>query len=126
MSDIRKRKGKKGTTYQVRYPSNGSPNGYAYRAFDTLKEARAFLESGNARQSARASADIRTVAQATDLWLMACEKEGLNGREPVTGYTLQNYGYRAEFIKAYGWDKSTAELAAPDIVAFRSGSSRGT
>jgi integrase len=121
MSDIRRRKGKKGTTYQVRYPSKGSTSGYAYKAFDTLKEARAFLESGNARQSGRASAsDIRTVAQATDLWLMACEKEGLNGREPVTDYTLQNYGYRAEFIKAYGWDKSTAELAAPDIVAFRS------
>ena len=120
MSDIRKRKGKKGTTYQVRYPSKGSAKGYAYKVFGTLKEARAFLESGNARQGARASADIRTVAQATDLWLMACEKEGLNGREPVTGYTLQNYGYRAEFIKAYGWDKSTAELAAPDIVAFRS------
>ena len=90
MSDIRKRKGKKGTTYQVRYPSNGSANGYAYKAFDTLKEARAFLESGNARKSARASAsDIRTIAQATDLWLKACEREGINGREPVTDYTLQ-------------------------------------
>jgi integrase len=120
MSDIRKRKGKKGTTYQVRYPSKGSPNRYAYKAFDTLKEARAFLESGNARHSARASADIRSVAQATDLWLMACEKEGLNGREPVTGYTLQNYRYRAEFIKTYDWSKNTVELAAPDIVAFRS------
>ena len=121
MSDIRKRKGKKGTTYQVRYPSNGSPNGYAYKAFDTLKEARAFLESGNARQSARASAsDIRTVAQATDLWLKACEREGINGREPVTDYTLKNYEYRAEFIKAYDWDKDTIDVAAPDIVAFRS------
>jgi hypothetical protein len=26
---------------------------------------------------------IRTVAQATDRWLRICEKEGLNGREPV-------------------------------------------
>jgi integrase len=121
MSDIRKRNGKKGTTYQVRYPSKASPKGYAYKAFDTLKEARAFLESGNARQSARASAsDIRTVAQATDRWLKACEREGVNGREPITDYTLQNYRYRAEFIKAYDWSKETIELAAPDIVAFRS------
>jgi integrase len=121
MSDIRRRKGKKGTTYQVRCPSKASAKGYSYKAFKTLKEARAFLESGDARKSARAStSDIRTVAQATDQWLKACEKEGLNGREPVTAYTLQNYGYRAEFIKAYDWDKSTAELAAPDIVAFRS------
>ena len=90
MSDIRKRKGKKGTTYQVRYPSKGSPNGYAYKAFDTLKEARAFLESGNARQSARASAsDIRTVAQATDLWLKACEREGINGARTRHGLHAQ-------------------------------------
>ena len=121
MSDIRKRKGKKGTTYQVRCPSKSSAKGYAYKAFDTLKEARAFLESGSAHQGARTSAsDIRTVAQATDLWLKACDKEGLNGREPVTGYTLQNYRYRAGFINAYVWSKNTVELAAPDIVAFRS------
>jgi integrase len=121
MSDIRRRKGKKGTTYQVRYPSKSSVKGYAYKAFETLKEARAFLESGSARQGARPSkSDVHTVAQATDLWLKACKKEGINGREPVTDYTLKNYEYRAEFIKAFDWTKDTIDVAAPDIVAFRS------
>jgi integrase len=121
MSDIRTRKGKKGTTYQVRYPSKASAKGYSYKAFETLKEARAFLESGRTSDGARASSrDSRTIAQATDVWLKACEREGVNGREPVTNYTLQNYRYRAEFIKAYDWNKNTVDVAAPDIVAFRS------
>jgi integrase len=46
MIDIRKRVGRKGATYQVRYPSKATKSGYAYATFDTLKEARAFLESG--------------------------------------------------------------------------------
>ena len=44
MSDIRKRKGAKGITYQVRYPSKASKTGYAYKTFLTLKQARAFRE----------------------------------------------------------------------------------
>ena len=49
MSDIRKRVGRKGVTYQVRYPSNATKSGYAYATFDTRKEALAFVESGKAR-----------------------------------------------------------------------------
>jgi integrase len=65
MSDIRKRTGKNGTTYQVRYPSRGSTTGFAYKTFASLKEARAFREDAAARKGAApASADIRTVAQA--------------------------------------------------------------
>ena len=79
------------------------------------------MEGGSIRDSARASSrDSRTVAQATDLWLKACEREGINGREPVTDYTLQNYRYRADFIKAYDWTKTTGDVGPPDIVAFRS------
>lgn len=48
MTDIRKRIGKKGATYQVRYSSKSTKTGYAYKTFDTIKEARAFLESGDA------------------------------------------------------------------------------
>ena len=33
MSDIRKRTGSKGTTYQVRYPSEAAKSGYAYETF---------------------------------------------------------------------------------------------
>lgn len=121
MADIRKRVGKKGTTYQVRYPNKTTKSGYAYKVFDTLKEARLFVESGAMRQSGTAHpSEVMTVKQAADRWLKVCEKEGLNGREPVTTYTYQNYEYRAEFIRQYEWDKKLHELTTPDIVAFRS------
>lgn len=107
MSDIRKRTGRKGTTYQVRYPSKAAKSGYAYKSFDTRKEAQAFLESGIVRtQVGPARSDVASVAAAADLWLRICEKEGLNGREPITAYTLKNYEYRVTFIKAYAWPKA--------------------
>lgn len=121
MSDIRKRVGKKGTTYQVRYPSKSTKSGYAYASFRTRKEALAFVESGQAQASNGAiDTSIRTVPQAIERWLDICEKEGTDGNEPVTNYTLKNYRYYAEFMKAYPWLKELRELAPPDIVDFRS------
>ncbi len=119
MADIRKRTGAKGTTYQVRYPSASTKSGYAFKSFSTLKEARAFCEDGSARQAADAPAAL-SVDEGVKIWLDACEKEGLSGRNPVTAYTLKTYRYRAEMIKAYDWPKPLTELAAPDIVQFRS------
>lgn len=120
MSDIRKRIGKKGTTYQVRYPDESSQSGYSYATFDTRKEALAFRESSKAQKLQPPGSGAGTVMEATDMWLRICEKEGLNGREPVSRYTYENYEYRAGFIKAYKWPKSLADLNSPDIVAFRS------
>lgn len=121
MSDIRKRVGKKGTTYQVRYPSKSSDTGYAYKSFNTLKEARAFREDSRARDTSRPiSADVKTIGQGLQKWLDICEKEGRNGRDPVTRYTLKTYEYRAEIIQAYDWNKELHELTAPDIIEFRS------
>jgi integrase len=121
MSNIRKRTGKNGTTYQVRYAQPGAKSGYAYKHCNTLKEARAFLESGAIQRRAQVVHEgPRTVEAAAELWLRICEKEGLNGREPVTAYTSENYRYRAEFIKAYPWNKALQDLTTPDIVAFRS------
>jgi hypothetical protein len=37
MADIRKRNGKNGPTYQVRYPSKATKSGYAYATFRTMK-----------------------------------------------------------------------------------------
>lgn len=121
MSDIRKRTGSKGTTYQVRYPSKATKSGYAYATFTTRKEALEFRESSATRknQGSRNSA-IRTVAHGLKLWLDICEKEGRDGRDPVTKYTLKNYEWRANHIKRYRWDKELHELVAPDIVEFRS------
>lgn len=121
MADIRKRVGKKGTTYQVRYPSKTTKSGYAYATFDTRKEALSFVESGKAQASGGSiDLSIRTVPQAIDRWLDICEKEGTDGNEPVTKYTLKNYRYYAEFMKAYLWDKDLRELVPPDVVQFRS------
>lgn len=124
MADIRKRTGKKGTTYQVRYPSKATQSGYAFKSFETLKEARAFREDTNSREALDASrgihTDIKTVADGVEKWLDVCEHEGRGGREPVTKYTLKTYQYRAGIIKAYDWPGNLHELAAPDIVEFRS------
>jgi integrase len=120
MSDIRKRTGAKGTTYQVRYPSKAAKSGYAYKTFDTRKEALAFREDACARLVNVGSGEIRTVVQGIQKWLDICEKEGRNGREPVTRYTLDNYEYRADIVKKYGWNKELHELTKPDIIEFRS------
>lgn len=121
MSDIRKRTGKKGTTYQVRYPSKATKSGYAFKSFVTLKEAKAFVESGEAKsQGTRNPVQEISVADGLRKWLDVCEKEGRDGRDPVTRYTLKIYEYRAKMINAYEWPSPLNELTAPDIVEFRS------
>src|SRR3954454_11149841 len=91
MTDIRKRKGARGTTYQVRYPSKATKSGYAYKTFLTKKEAREFHESGEAKrtEAARFGGGIVTVGDGTEKWLEVCEKEGRDGRDPVTDFTLK-------------------------------------
>ena len=122
MADIRKRKGPKGITYQVRYPTKATKSGYAYKTFLTLKEAREFRESGEMKKrvSALANGRILSVDEGVDKWLEVCEKEGRDDRDPVTAFTLKGYRYRGKIIKAYPWPKSLPELAPPDVVEFRS------
>jgi integrase len=121
MSDIRTRKGKKGTTYQVRYPTRAAKSGYAYATFFTLKEARAFREDSRARLSARPrSAEIRSVEQAIQRWLDTCEHEGRDGRDPVSPATLGVYKGCATIMRAYAWETQLHELESADLVAFRS------
>lgn len=122
MTDIRKRTGAKGTTYQVRYPSPETKSGYAYATFTTRKEAAAFIASGKtqAQQQGSAHGVTRTVPEAIDLWLDICEKEGRDGRAPVSSATHDYYRYVASIMKDYSWGKPLAELTKPDIVAFRS------
>jgi len=120
MSDIRKRTGKRGATYQVRYPCEATKTGYAYKTFDTMKEARAWLESGRAREAGQSVDRPVSVDEGVKIWLDTCEKEGRGGRSPVTKYTLKTYRYRAGIITQYPWPKPLNELAAPDVVEFRS------
>jgi integrase len=121
MSDIRKRTGKNGTTYQVRYPTTKTKSGYAYATFATRKEALDFREnSGSLKTGHRPHRDIRTVAQGLQKWLDVCEKEGRDGRVPVTLNVVKNYAWRRDLILAYDWQKSLHDLTPPDIVEFRS------
>lgn len=120
MSDIRKRTGSRGVTYQVRYPSKKTKSGYAYASFPTKKDAQAFLESGKAKISAASPTGTLTVSEGVQVWLDVCEKEGRGGRDPVTKYTLKTYRYRASIINSYDWPAPLTELRAPDVVAFRS------
>lgn len=120
MSDIRKRAGRKGVTYQVRYPSKAAKSGYAYATFDTLKEARAFRENAGARSgSAPPSTAIGTVPEAVQLWLDICEKIGRDGREKVERETYKEYRHRGRIMQEYAWRKPLRDLEPADIVHFR-------
>ncbi len=121
MADIRKRTGTKGTTYQVRYPDAAAPSGYSYATFTTRKEALDFRDSSAGKKpNTSHRSEIRTVEQALQKWLDICEKEGRDGRDPVTGYTLKNYQWRRDHIVSFGWSKPLCDLTTPDIVEFRS------
>lgn len=121
MADIRKRQTPAGARYQVRYACKSARSGYRYKTFHTYKAAKAFLESGQAH-NARISnhPEVDSVSKATEWWLRICEKEGLNGREPVTYTTYKNYSYLARYILDYDWPQSLQALSTPDVVAFRS------
>ena len=120
MTDIRKRTGTKGSTYQVRYPTRGTGSGYTYKTFNTLKEARYFSQHEMPNHRASKSAGIRSVEAAIQKWLDTCEYEGRQGADPVSPATLEGYRYRAEIMRSYFWEKPLHELESPDIVAFRS------
>lgn len=120
MSDIRKRVGKKGTTYQVRYPSKSSKTGYGYATFATRKEAIAFVESGKtSAENHSVDRSVSTVPQAVQLWLDICEKIGRDGREKVEKETVKEYRHRGRIMQEYEWPKPIQELEPTDVIQFR-------
>jgi len=122
MADIRKRKSSDGSlSYQVRYASKTTKSGYAYKSFDTAKEARAFREDSRkwGRGELR-STHIKTVSHAVDKWLDICITEGTENHEPVTRYTQKTYEYRASIMKRYDWQKPLQELRPSDVRDFKS------
>lgn len=116
MADIRKRKGPRGDTYQVRYSKPAG--GYAFRSFRRRRDAVDFIESLSTRK--RLNTDVSTVAEAVDTWIGVCGTEGRDGRPPVSPAVVKLYKHRAAIIKAYGWDKRLQDLGKPDVVNFRS------
>jgi integrase len=118
MADIRKRQGKKGVTYQVRYPNKSVKSGYSFATFKTMKEARAFTENLAAVRSKTKSA-VSSVQEAVDIWLNTCEKIGRDGREKVEPETLKEYQRRANVIKEYYWEMPLADIRSADVAQFR-------
>jgi integrase len=116
MADIRKRSGKTGPTYQVRYKA--SDNKFVFKTFKRRKDARAYVESLSTRKNLDVT--VSSVDKAVSIWLDVCEKEGRDGRDPVTGRTLKLYEYRAAQIRRYRWDKDLQNLERSDAVRFRS------
>lgn len=119
MSDIRKRTGKKGVSYQVRYADSSSDTGYSYASFRTLKEAKAYSQDSQNWISKTAMED-KAVSEAVDLWLEICKNEGREGRDPVSPATYKYYSYIAGMMKSYSWKTGIAALRKPDVVNFRS------
>jgi integrase len=94
MTDIRKRTGKKGVTYQVRYPIKATKSGYAYKSFNTLKEARA-LAGGRASEAPAAWPAWHCHSRRRDhRWLDVCRHEGRRGKDPVSKATMAGYSDR--------------------------------
>ena len=123
MADIRKRNGRKGITYQVRYPSKAAKTGYAYKSLCDIERRGADISSSNGLPLSSRHlplTDTKSVSSAIEKWLNTCQHEGRQGKDPVSPATHDVYEYRAEIMKAYQWDKALQELEAPDIVAFRS------
>lgn len=118
MSDIRKRTGAKGTTYQVRYAVPGANTGHVYKSFDTRKEALAFRETIGTRNRPAKITPI-TVPDGVQRWLDICEKIGRDGREVVERETLKEYRRRANVICEYPWETCLADLRPADCVQFR-------
>ncbi|GAB5451126.1 MAG: hypothetical protein Hals2KO_14540 [Halioglobus sp.] len=121
MSDIRKRTGKNGTTYQVRYPTKSTKSGYAFKSFTTAQAARRF----SAERVVEGPGDPGApnpikVVDAVNLWLSVCENIGRDGREKVEPQTLVEYRRRAKVMCEYRWEKYIHELLPTDVIAFRS------
>ena len=116
MADIRKRKGARGDTYKVLY---SKPDGsYAFKTFSRRKEAQEYIEGLSTHK--HLNTDVSAVSRAVDVWLDVCQKEGRDGRAPVSPAVLKLYKHRARIIKAYNWEKTLQDLRKPDIVIFRS------
>lgn len=118
MSDIRKRTGAKGTTYQLRCAAPGTKTGFVYKSFDTRKEAVAYRETLGTRNRPSKPKAL-TVPEGVERWLDICEMIGRDGRETVEKETLREYRRRGKVICEYPWSTPVPDLRPADCVQFR-------
>src|SRR6516225_5237437 len=113
MSDIRKRKRRKGYYLSGPIPEQGDEIGL--RLQDVCDG-----ETGARNTTRPRNSEITTVEQAVQRWLDVCEHEGRDGRDPVSPATLAVYKGCASIMRAYTWEPQLHELQSTDLVAFRS------
>ena len=121
MADIRKRTNENGSvSYQVRFTDPTSKSGYGYKSFKLAKQANKFKAKKDLEENQDGrSVKVIPVTRAVELWLEICVTEGTDGNDPITDYSLENYQYYAEFMKAYNWPTTLNLLSPPEIVDFR-------
>ncbi|MFD1328882.1 tyrosine-type recombinase/integrase [Mycoplana ramosa] len=98
MADIRKRKGRSGVGWQVRYKEPVSGH-IRYKSFARRMDADAFVATLGHHDFLH-DRDTVTVSEAASRWLDVCENTGRKGREPVEGSTLRKYREHVEIIAA--------------------------
>ncbi len=97
MTDIRKRTGKRGVSWQVRFKDARTGKRH-YKSFPRRKDAEAFISETTLPQYIADSQTI-TVAEAADRWLKVCKTTGRKGREPIELSTARKYEEHVGKIK---------------------------
>jgi len=123
MSDKRRRVSSKGEiSYQVRFIDKSKKSGFGYKSFKRAKDADLFKAKKDLEETQLSYSELPliSVPGAIEKWLNICENIGRDGREPVEQMTLVEYERRAKVMKQYVWKKMAGELAASDVVQFRS------
>ena len=118
MSDIRKKSGKKGVSYQLRHVS---PDGYRYKTFARRVDAVHFAKSCESiyDYGAPPGSDI-TVFDVMGRWLETVKTVGRHGREPVGAATWRKYKERANnHILPLIGDLKLSDFTALLAVEFR-------
>lgn len=117
MASIRKRTRKKGTVYQVRWRDPATKEDRS-ETFDTLKEARFFLD--HAEKPARADSDASPkLADTLDRWIDVCRTTGYRGHEPVEKSTLRPYQLQAKHVKELAGREETKKLTPKRCAEIR-------
>ena len=122
MADIRKRRGPKGVSYQVRYKDQNGQ--YRYKSFARRKDADGYRSRSAVEVDLGVhihDRDSITMSEAVDIWLHVCEHVGRDDREPVEASTLAQYRRHATVIKARLGARRLKDLGPAAMIEFRDG-----
>jgi len=117
MADIRKRTGKKGPTWQVRFKDRATGK-ERFKTFSRRKDADAFLAALPTSDYVHDN-DTVTLREAADRWLHVCITTGRKGREPIEASTARKYAEHCKIIKDIVGGMKLNQLTPPVCNQFR-------